>query len=113
MKRKWSLLLALGLLLSLFLVACGGGGETSEESGESGGSDDNAGSAEESSGENVLNFTNGDQIPTMDSSLATDEYAFQFLGATMEGLYRLDENAEPVEGIAEDHTESRSGEEKT
>ena len=109
MRRKWSLLLALGLLLSLFLVACGGGGETSEESGESGGSDDNAGTAEESSDENVLNFTNGDQIPTMDSSLATDEYAFQFLGATMEGLYRLDENAEPVEGIAKDHTVSDDG----
>lgn len=108
MRKKWSLLLVLGLVLSLILAACGGGG-SSEESGESSGDDDTTESGSESSGENVLNFTNGDQIPTMDSSLATDEYAFQFLGATMEGLYRLGEDGEPVEGIATDHTVSDDG----
>src|SRR5690625_4698434 len=97
MRRKWTLLLALGLLLSLFLVACGGNDDDATES------------VENYSDENVLNFTNGVQIPTMDSSMATDEYAFQFLGATMEGLYRLGEDGEPVEGIAEDHEESEDG----
>lgn len=109
MRRKWSLLLALGLLLSLFLVACGGGDDAADNAGDSEGNDDATESEEESSGENVLNFTNGDQIPTMDSSMATDEYAFQFLGATMEGLYRLGEDGEPVEGIAKDHEESEDG----
>src|SRR5699024_4647668 len=49
------------------------------------------------------------QIPSMDSSLATDEISFQFLGATMEGLYRLDENAKPIEAIATDHEVSDDG----
>src|SRR5690625_5871180 len=85
MRRKWTLLLALGLLLSLFLVACGGNDDAADNAGDSEGNDDATESEENSSDENVLNFTNGDQIPTMDSSMATDEYAFQFLGATMEG----------------------------
>ncbi|MBU5466025.1 peptide ABC transporter substrate-binding protein [Virgibacillus sp. MSJ-26] len=109
MRRKWTLLLALGLLLSLFLVACGGNDDAADNAGDSEGNDDATESEENSSDENVLNFTNGDQIPTMDSSMATDEYAFQFLGATMEGLYRLGEDGEPVEGIAEDHEESEDG----
>src|SRR5690625_342250 len=109
MRRKWSLLLALGLLLSLFLVACGGNDDAADNAGDSEGNGDATESEENSSDENVLNFTNGDQIPTMDSSMATDEYAFQFLGATMEGLYRLGEDGEPVEGIAEDHEESEDG----
>ncbi|WP_156290133.1 peptide ABC transporter substrate-binding protein [Oceanobacillus salinisoli] len=85
--KNWALLLALGLLLTV-LAACGGDTEESKPAEE---------------GEQVLNFVNGDTIPTMDPSLATDQYAFQFLGSTMEGLYRLDENAQPVEGIATDH----------
>src|SRR5699024_1526607 len=107
MIKKGPFLLTLGLLLSLFLAACGGGDDAADNTGDSGGSDD--AESGESSGENVLNFTNGDQIPTMDSSMATDEYAFQFLGATMEGLYRLDEDGGPVEGIARDHEESDDG----
>lgn len=90
---KFSLLLAIGLLLSVFLAACGDGG--SESSGSS-----------ESDGKQVLNLTNGDTIPSMDSSLATDEYGFQFLGATTEGLYRLGKDAKIVDGIATEHTVS-------
>ncbi|KGX87728.1 peptide ABC transporter substrate-binding protein [Pontibacillus litoralis] len=109
MKLKWTLLLMLSLLLSVFLVACSGDeGETTEETG----SDDTQSEEttdEGDSGEQVLNFINGDTIPSMDPSLATDEYGFQFIGATMEGLYRLDENAKPVEGIAKDHSVSKDG----
>src|SRR4051794_29210709 len=96
--KNWALLLAFGLLLSV-LVACGGGDGGTSDNAEQGttGTEDTA-----TEGENVLNFVNGDQIPSMDPSLATDEYGFQFLGATMEGLYRLGENAQPVEGIAKD-----------
>ncbi|RLL42800.1 peptide ABC transporter substrate-binding protein [Oceanobacillus piezotolerans] len=107
--KNWALLLALGLLLTV-LVACGGGDEESTDSADSADSADTEGTSEESTeGENVLNFINGDTIPSMDPSMATDEYGFQFLGATMEGLYRLDENAEPVEGIATDHEVSEDG----
>ncbi|AXI10727.1 peptide ABC transporter substrate-binding protein [Oceanobacillus sp. 143] len=106
--KNWALLLAFGLLLSV-LVACGGGDGGTKESSDNAeqgatGTEDTA-----TEGENVLNFVNGDQIPSMDPSLATDEYGFQFLGATMEGLYRLGENAQPVEGIAKDHEVSEDG----
>ncbi|WP_404450800.1 peptide ABC transporter substrate-binding protein [Virgibacillus necropolis] len=89
---KFSLLLAIALLLSVFMVACSSGDDSGSES--SGG---------ETDGKQVLNLTNGDTIPSMDSSLAADEYGFQFLGATTEGLYRLGKDAKIVDGIATEH----------
>lgn len=113
-KSKWSLLLVLGLFLALVLAACGGSSDDAAEKlegsdGDAGEETEDSGDSEGSSDEQVLNFINGDQIPSMDSSMATDEYGFQFLGASMEGLYRLDENGDPVEGIAESHEESDDG----
>lgn len=93
MKSKWSFLMTLVLVLSMFLAACGGGDESKETPADQ--------SAEDV--EQVLNFINEDTIPTMDPADATDQFAFQFLGSTMEGLYRLDEEAKPVEGIATKH----------
>src|SRR5690625_2288892 len=104
-KSKRSFLLAIGLVLALVLAACGGGNGTNESNeGASEG-----GESEGASGENTLNFLNSDQIPSMDSSMATDEYGFQFLGASMEGLYRLGEDEKPTEGIAIDHEVSDDG----
>ncbi|MYL60047.1 peptide ABC transporter substrate-binding protein, partial [Virgibacillus halodenitrificans] len=65
--------------------------------------EDNAGDSAEGNNEQVLHLTNGDTIPTMDASMATDEYAFQFLSSTTDGLYRLGENGEIKEGIATNH----------
>ncbi|SET20277.1 oligopeptide transport system substrate-binding protein [Salinibacillus kushneri] len=94
---KKSLLLALGFFVTMVLVACSGNDSTNpDETGES-------------SNEQVLHLSNGDTIPTMDSSMATDEYAFQFLSATTEGLYRLGENGEIKEGIAKTHEVSDDG----
>lgn len=101
---KLSLLFSLGLLLSVFTVACSG-----EESGGEDATETTADKEGTEEVEQVLNLTNGDQIPTMDVSMATDQYAFRFLGMTTEGLYRLDENAEPTEGIAVDHEVSDDG----
>jgi oligopeptide transport system substrate-binding protein len=95
--KKLALVLSLGLIISL-LAACGGNDEQSEN-----------GSSGSKSGEKVLNFVNGDTIPTMDPSLATDEYGFQFIGSTMEGLYRLDKDGNAVEGIAKSHDVSKDG----
>lgn len=104
MKRKLSWLLTLGLVLSMFLAACSGGGDDAEKP-----ADEGTDQAAEENVEQVFNLLNGDTIPSMDPSMATDEYGFQFLGATMEGLYRLDANAEPAEGIAKTHTVSEDG----
>ncbi|MGI8314435.1 peptide ABC transporter substrate-binding protein [Halobacillus mangrovi] len=101
-KTNW-LLLVLALVLSMFLAACSGGGE--ENTGSEGGEGEGEGNTEEAAGdsEQVLNITDSAEIPTMDASLATDAVAFQFLGSTMDGLYRLGEDAKPEPGIAKDH----------
>jgi len=98
MKRKFAWLLSLTLVLSVFLAACG-----NDDS-----SDKNDKSSEKDV-KQVLNLINGDAIPSMDPSKATDEYGFQFIGATMEGLYRLGEDAETKPGIAESHETSEDG----
>ncbi|ASN04585.1 peptide ABC transporter substrate-binding protein [Virgibacillus necropolis] len=95
---KFSLLLVLGLFFSIFMVACSNNENTSA------GNDESNEAVEESSDvEQVFNLTETDIIPTMDSSLATDLLAFQALSNTTEGLYRLGENAEIVDGIATEH----------
>lgn len=104
---KFSLLLALGLLLSIFMVACSSGeeGSTDSKDGDSGEkTEENA--EEPADTEQVLNLLETDTIPTMDVSMATDEIAFIYLGNTMEGLYRLGEGAKLTPGIATDHTVS-------
>lgn len=102
MKKKYAWLLALSLVLSMFLAACSGGGDKEP-------ADDSKDTADAPKVEQTLNFINGDTIPSMDPSLGTDEYAFQFLGATMEGLYRLDEKGQVSEGIATKHEVSEDG----
>jgi oligopeptide transport system substrate-binding protein len=86
----------------MFLAACSGGGDKET-------ADDSKDTADAPKVEQTLNFINGDTIPSMDPSLGTDEYAFQFLGATMEGLYRLDEKGQVSEGIATKHEVSEDG----
>lgn len=96
--KKWSILLVAVLVVSLVLAACGGG---KDEGSSKNSSDEDAAKAEEQ----VLNFINGDYIPSMDPSKVTDEFGFQFVGATMEGLYRLGEDGEIKEGIAKGEPE--------
>lgn len=45
----------------------------------------------------------------MDPSLITDSVGFQWAGETYEGLYRLDENSQLVDGMAEDSEVSEDG----
>jgi oligopeptide transport system substrate-binding protein len=85
-------------LIFLLLAACSNNSDNSEELTSSGNTEDQ-----------VLNLFNGDTIPTMDVSMATDEYAFQFLSMTTEGLYRLGNNGEIMEGIAINHDVSDDG----
>ncbi|WP_164667494.1 peptide ABC transporter substrate-binding protein [Virgibacillus doumboii] len=110
-KKVW--LLALALMLGLFLAACSGGDDsegTSSDSGSDSSGEETSSEGEEESQdvEQVLNFINGDTIPSMDASMVTDEYGIQFLGATMEGLYRV-KDGEIVPGIATEHTVSDDG----
>ncbi|MFB1099581.1 peptide ABC transporter substrate-binding protein [Terribacillus sp. JSM ZJ617] len=96
-KSNW-LLLALVLVLSSFLAACSGGSDSSGGSGGGEGSGDSAsGSA---NGDQVFNLLIGDEIPSMDSSLADDQYGIQWTSEIQEGLYRLAEDGSLAEGIA-------------
>ncbi|MCR8849049.1 peptide ABC transporter substrate-binding protein [Rossellomorea sp. SC111] len=93
MKKKFSFLLVLLLALSTFLAACGGDKETdSEEGSGAGGSDEKK--------EQVLNLLEASEIPSMDSTLATDAVSFNVMNNVLEGLYRLGENDEAVLGMA-------------
>ncbi|WP_028399627.1 peptide ABC transporter substrate-binding protein [Ectobacillus panaciterrae] len=56
--------------------------------------------------EQVLNLIETDEIPTMDTTKATDAIAFRIMVNTMEGLYRLDKSNKPIPGIAESYTAS-------
>ncbi|UTE79141.1 peptide ABC transporter substrate-binding protein [Rossellomorea sp. KS-H15a] len=94
MKKKFSFLLVLLLALSTFLAACGGDKKTegNEEGSGAGGSDEKK--------EQVLNLIEGSEIPSMDSTLATDAVSFNVMNNVLEGLYRLGENDEAVLGMA-------------
>jgi len=103
--RQWGLLVVIGLMF--VVVAACSSDDANETSGETGTAGDTDTSGEDEG--KVLNFINPENIPTMDSSLATDESSFVYLAATTEGLYRLDADTQVTPGIAEDHEESDDG----
>ncbi|OOE12158.1 peptide ABC transporter substrate-binding protein [Fictibacillus arsenicus] len=105
-KSKWSLLLTLVLVLSMFLAACSGGEK--KETGEKKGG--NEGDKTEKPAEpQVLNILDGEEIPSMDSSQATDSVSFEVMNNVMEGLYRLDKDNKPTPGVALEHKTNEDG----
>ncbi|MBB6453041.1 oligopeptide transport system substrate-binding protein [Salirhabdus euzebyi] len=102
-KTKWSLLLVLGLVLSLFLAACSGGDDDAqEEPADNGDSTETpAETPEESDEPKVLNILDSSEIPTMDPAQAEDSVSIQYQDTVYEGLYRLGPGGEElVSGIA-------------
>ncbi|TYS65706.1 peptide ABC transporter substrate-binding protein [Sutcliffiella horikoshii] len=105
-KSKYLLLLALTLVLSAFLAACGGGNSAQNNGGQG----DTPPSGEgEPTGPQVLNVVDSAEIPTMDTVQGTDAVAFNVMNNVFEGLYRLGENDEVVEGVAKSHEVSEDG----
>ena len=92
--KKVSLFLVMILALSTFLAACSGDDSTSSKGG---------GSTE--GVEQVLNVVESSEIPSMDTTLATDAVSFNVMNNVMEGLYRLGENDEVTDGVAEGEPE--------
>lgn len=105
---KLSLLLALGLLLSIFMVACSSDDKSSTKSSD-GDSDGNTGESSEGDVEQVLHLLESDTIPSMDRTLSTDALSAIYIANTSEGLYRLGEDVEVTPGIAKDHSVSEDG----
>jgi len=78
---KFSSLIALLLATALVLSACSFGGGQTE-------------------GGKVLNLTELQEPPNLDSAKTTDTVSFTILNNVMEGLYRLDKDGNPVLGMA-------------
>lgn len=93
-KPKWTLAVSLMLVLSLFLAACsGGGGGTSSGGGDTGGDDGNAGGdsggEKQLAAEQVIHLYASSDIPSIDSSKATDTTSFAVLDRVKTGLVSI------------------------
>ncbi|MCM3719110.1 peptide ABC transporter substrate-binding protein [Fictibacillus phosphorivorans] len=105
-KSKWSLLLTLVLVLSMFLAACSGSGDKNNAGEKKGGEGE---ASKKPTEPQVLNILDSEEIPSLDSSQATDSVSFEVLNNVMEGLYRLDKDNKPTPGVAEKHEVSEDG----
>ncbi|WP_019240501.1 MULTISPECIES: peptide ABC transporter substrate-binding protein [Bacillus] len=99
-KSKFSFLLVLTLVLSIFLAACG-----DKKTEEKAGSDSKETKLAEKQELRVLESS---EIPSMDSAMAQDEVSFTMLTTTQEGLYIQDEKSNLVPGVAEGEPEANA-----
>jgi oligopeptide transport system substrate-binding protein len=88
MKKKISYFLSLSVAVSMLLAGCNS-------------SNDKTGGTAEKSKDQVLNLIGNDELPGLDSSIATDAESFNVLGNVMEGLMTLGKNDAVEPGIAE------------
>ncbi|WP_409288447.1 peptide ABC transporter substrate-binding protein [Peribacillus sp. SCS-37] len=97
MKKKFSFLLVLLLALSTFLAACSGGSDSSSATPKDKEGDKKPAAEKK---EQILNLIAGSEIPSMDSTLATDSVSFNVMNNVYEGLYRLGQDNKPTLGMA-------------
>lgn len=95
-KSKFSLLLVLSLVLSMFLAACGGDKKddaaTDTDSGDKG---------TELAEKQEITVLESAEIPSMDSIIVEDTVGFTMINNVNEGLYRLDQDQNPVPALAD------------
>ncbi len=108
--NKWLLLMALTLVLSMFLAACGGSKDEDKPAADGDDKDKDAATEEtedkqhakdeegEPDAEQVLYLAESAAIPSVDSSIVEDAVGFNVLNNINEGLYRLNQEniAEPA-----------------
>ncbi|MGG3888313.1 peptide ABC transporter substrate-binding protein [Metabacillus fastidiosus] len=92
-RQKLILILAVSLVFSIFVTACGNGNNKNEE-----------GTAGKTAAQE-LKALELQSIPSMDSVMAQDTVSFTTMNNVMEGLYRLDPDQNVVEGMAEGEPE--------
>ncbi|AZB42358.1 peptide ABC transporter substrate-binding protein [Bacillus sp. FJAT-42376] len=95
---KFSLLVVLTLVLSLFLTACYGG----SKEGASEPKDNGKGTETEEtpSVPQELKILESAELPSMDSVMAEDAASFEIINNVNEGLYRLDKDQKAIPGMA-------------
>lgn len=99
---RWLITAVIFASISLVLVACG-----SNSDGEGGeGTTGNGGGSEQ-----VINLVTTEEVPTLRSNGQIDGLSSTVMTNLFEGLYRLDEEHMPTEGIAESHDVNDDGDE--
>ncbi|GGH88737.1 oligopeptide transport system substrate-binding protein [Pullulanibacillus pueri] len=82
-KAKWSVLVAIMLVMSMFLAACSGGGKDDSASGDKKSGD----GKQELADKQEITMATSQDIPTLDSSKATDATSFDQIQRIHSGLY--------------------------
>ncbi|PLR89786.1 peptide ABC transporter substrate-binding protein [Bacillus sp. T33-2] len=105
MRKNWRNMMSVLLLSIMVLLAgCNFSGSSTKPADK----EDGENNAKRKS-ENVLNLSLENDIPDLNQVKTTDGISFAILNNVMEGLYRLDQNNEPVPAIAESHKMSDDG----
>lgn len=94
MNKQVKIVAATVLSMSALLAACGGPNESKGKTTKS---------------QQTLNLIQTAEIPSMDTSLATDAISFEVMTNVMEGLYRLDNKDLPIDGMADKYEVSKDG----
>jgi len=96
-KSKFSLLLVLTLVLSMFLAACSGGNNEDEATPDN----DSEATGSELAENQEITVLESAEIPSMDSVLAEDTVGFTMINNVNEGLYRLDQEQNPIPALSD------------
>ena len=96
-KSKFSLLLVLTLVLSMFLAACSGGNQEDEAKTDN----DSEATGSELAENQEITVLESAEIPSMDSVLAEDTVGFTMINNVNEGLYRLDQEQNPIPALSD------------
>ncbi|MFS0782875.1 peptide ABC transporter substrate-binding protein [Bacillus sp. 1P06AnD] len=106
-KSKFSLILSLLLVLSLFLAACSGkDDEANTNANEKPGKDNEK--KEELADNQEVRILESTEIPGMDSAKVSDTISFTMINATQEGLYRQNQDNKFEPGVADGEPEMGS-----
>ncbi|MEY8349494.1 peptide ABC transporter substrate-binding protein [Bacillus cereus] len=108
--KKLTAVVAPVLAVSMALSACSGSGEKEKANTKPKDSEKAGGKL---AAKQVLNLTDSSEIPSMDSTKATDAVSFNVMNNVMEGLYRLDKDNKATPGVAESYTKSDDGKKYT
>ncbi|MFJ5622421.1 ABC transporter substrate-binding protein [Peribacillus loiseleuriae] len=94
-KSKYSLLLTLALVLSVFLAACSGGNNTDKKSD----------GTKTSNVAQEIKVLSKSEIPTLDSVKTTDAYSSNILNSINEGLYTPDKDGTSIPALVDGEPE--------